>query len=117
MNSMRLIDADALEQFFLDESKRLRAMLNSPDCDEETKQYIKSFAPTVEWARKTVHHCSTIDAIPVVHGRWGAIFEKLWNVEFEVVTGFECSNCGHLEGFESNYCPNCGAKMDGEADA
>lgn len=54
---------------------------------------------------------------PVVHGRWGAIFEKLWNVEFEVVTGFECSNCGHLEGFELNYCPNCGAKMDGGNDA
>lgn len=27
---------------------------------------------------------------------------------------FKCSECGDLQLEESYYCPNCGAKMDGE---
>ena len=50
------------------------------------------------------------DVAPVRHGRW--IKRKTWN--FNV-----CSECS----FETspymscmNYCPNCGAKMDGGVD-
>lgn len=25
---------------------------------------------------------------------------------------YECDNCGKINSYESNYCPNCGAKMD-----
>lgn len=63
---MRLGDLDALEQIFLDESKRLREYMDSEDCSKEEREYIKTFLPTVEWARKTVHRISTIDAVPVV---------------------------------------------------
>lgn len=66
VNDMRLGDLDALEQFFLHESKRLREFMNSEDCDQEERKYISTFLPTVEWARKTVHGISTIDAVPVV---------------------------------------------------
>ena len=99
---MRLIDADAL----LEQLGKRAEMHEDDECTELT----------IHEDMYEVKNAPTIEAIPVVHGRWDAIFEKLWNVEFEVVTGFECSNCGHLEGFELNYCPNCGAKMDGEAD-
>lgn len=27
---------------------------------------------------------------------------------------FKCSLCGNKKTIESNYCPNCGAKMEGE---
>lgn len=53
----------------------------------------------------------TIDAVPVVHGRW--IYDH-W-------CEFKCSNCGYwldskpYKGRE-NYCPNCGVKMDLEED-
>lgn len=32
---------------------------------------------------------------------------------------WKCSECGHKEmtDFPTNYCPNCGAKMEGEQDA
>ena len=47
------------------------------------------------------------DVAPVVHGRWEC--------------GCQCSVCGDRHGpYNSrhrpyyNYCPNCGAKMDGE---
>ena len=47
-----------------------------------------------------------VDAVEVVHGRWT-----------RVTAGYyECSNCmSHVAIFsgQKNYCPNCGAKMDG----
>ena len=52
------------------------------------------------------------DVAPVRHGRW--LNCKPYNPEFN---GYECSECGaKYQGFSpDNYCPNCGAKMDGEA--
>ena len=46
----------------------------------------------------------TINAAPVVHGRW----------EYSSDGRFLfCSECGEIpDCFEPNYCPNCGAKMD-----
>ena len=48
------------------------------------------------------------DVAEVVHGRW------IWNEEGEIdwEQFYRCSNCGDKEYWESNYCPNCGAKMD-----
>lgn len=47
----------------------------------------------------------TADVAPVVHGRW----QKVKPVHYK------CSVCGiNTGGFSSNYCPNCGAKMDKE---
>lgn len=57
---------------------------------------------------QAIRDAPTVDAVEVVHGRWVG-------VEFDTV--FVCSNCGLVVGWElSNYCPNCGAKMDGDAD-
>ena len=47
----------------------------------------------------------TVATVEVVHGRWRIIDFK-GNVE--------CSECGHTMDLEYNYCPNCGAKMDGD---
>ena len=61
----------------------------------------------------TIGIAPTVEAVPVVHGRWkneqtNSIFT--WHLE--------CSVCGadyHVTvGY--NYCPNCGAKMDGDVD-
>ena len=62
----RLIDADALEQIFLDESGRLRKQIINDEVSCEEANYIRSFMPTIEWARKTVHRCATVDAVEVV---------------------------------------------------
>ena len=71
---------------------------------------------------KVVHGCdhweygdSTVDAVEVVHGRW----IKNWcNNSFIGHEYAECSICDcHMldtnQFWNSNYCPNCGAKMDG----
>ena len=44
-----------------------------------------------------------IEAEPIKHGRWK------WNGEYV------CSVCGGISSRTKwNYCPNCGARMDGE---
>ena len=55
----------------------------------------------------------TADVVEVKHGWWISHYDDLFPVE----STQECSIC-HEEEFISlcneNYCPNCGAKMDGE---
>ena len=60
--------------------------------------------------RKTIESLPAVDAEPVRHGRW-------IGDEF----GSRCGVCGLYayrdkfdKPWESPYCPNCGAKMDGE---
>lgn len=56
------------------------------------------------------------DVAPVVHGRWEQCFEG-WRKQIE---GDQCSVCGFAHYGTTirdyNYCPNCGAKMDGGAE-
>ena len=61
----------------------------------------------------------TVDAVPVVHGRWDKGTDSYWHI---------CEECGAevdismgtgvwVEGVELHelkYCPNCGARMDAE---
>ena len=60
----------------------------------------------------------TVDAVEVVHGEWTIIDD-----DYLCLTTLECSVCGEQYCFEEydeqmsphyHYCPNCGAKMDGE---
>ena len=49
--------------------------------------------------------------VKVVHGEW---IERRWVYECSVC-GFTCDDIRYLEGVrEANYCPNCGAKVDGK---
>jgi hypothetical protein len=56
-----------------------------------------------------VMDCPTADVVEVVHGEW---------ISLEPCIGlFECSLCGHkIIKEKCNFCPNCGAKMDGKGD-
>ena len=49
----------------------------------------------------------TADVQKVRHGEWKQCDD--W---------FVCTNCGKITDYHiSNYCPNCGVKMDGKGDA
>ena len=48
-----------------------------------------------------------VDAVEVVHGRWKPYYPT------GSFTG-TCSVCRMLGSTDWNYCPNCGAKMDGD---
>lgn len=68
--------------------------------------------------QRYVKRAPAADVAPVRHGRW-----VLGNVEPGYFTPggnrpWICSDCGWLASYmlgkpKENYCPNCGAKMDG----
>lgn len=69
-------------------------------------------------ARETISNSPAADVVPVRHGRWIS-WEKAGNF-VPSPDRHECSVChdaaqvlaNHFE-LLSEYCPNCGAKMDG----
>ena len=59
-----------------------------------------------------IENAPTVEAMPVMHGRW----------EQDVDGDWYCTNCdevvaicdsGKNRTYRKLYCPNCGAKMDG----
>lgn len=71
-------------------------------------------------ARKLIEEAPGVDAVEVVHGRWEIDEEDIkWGNSLKKRY---CTNCGKRPHFDkenrefilSDYCPNCGAKMDGE---
>ena len=64
--------------------------------------------------RQNIMDIPAADVAPVVHGRWEYIPQTL-----NTLSQFRCPFCRwwsldpSIDG-AYNYCPNCGAKMDGE---
>ena len=55
-----------------------------------------------------------IQALPPVQPKMGHWIEDTdkWGDEVTTVNGYKCSECGEFNGYNDNFCPNCGAKMD-----
>ena len=54
-----------------------------------------------------IENLPAANVVEVKYGRWkwdGFVYDAPW----------QCSECGAFSEYESNYCPNCGAKMDDE---
>lgn len=96
---MRLIDADALKE------RAIRVSTVKEHC------YFKAVGT------REIDKAPTVDAVPVVHGRCEQSVEK--NEWYGHI--YTCKECEYLcmvdDGIGNevapNYCPNCGAKMDG----
>lgn len=61
----------------------------------------------------------TVDAVPVRHGRWIRVYSRPGVFKY---LGWTCDQCGQRTGNEYapqwyKFCPNCGARMDGEHDS
>ena len=62
----------------------------------------------------------TADVAPVVHGMWEREPSSYWRwtpsgAVAVTRTTYRCGLCGRGTAVKSNYCPNCGAKMEQEA--
>lgn len=78
----------------LDEREKLVRKLTA-NVDDEAEMTVSLSA-----VRKFVSNRPAVDAEPVRHGRWEH--------------GLQCPFCNQIDTTKPNYCPNCGAKMDGE---
>ncbi len=107
---------------YIDADKLINALC---DCTEETwgkglgaswwAQSVKLKDNMVE----CINNQPTADVAEVKHGRWDASGRYKFVDE---TLAIRCSECGcslHSEEYQKyhwNYCPNCGAKMDGKDD-
>ena len=104
---MRLIDAD----------NTIHALEIFADIEHGNHHFMYG----IESAKEIVTECETIDAVPVVRGEWTSLTEcsnegvycsvchkKVWKADYAI--------CTKTNKIRSNYCPNCGAKMESEGD-
>ena len=81
----------------------------------------KSLIKSIWLSDRTVDICQKIerapavDAVPVVHGRW-RFRSNAHNIKRsgDYEEWYECTACGLSSDGPHKYCPDCGAKMDGE---
>jgi len=96
----RLIDANVLKESVHAHDYVLKDCLNSTDKGMFTVGIMQA-----------IDEQPTIDAEPVKHSKW------IESDEFDEFYGrlYRCSNCNTfvIEDMD-NYCPFCGARMDGE---
>ena len=86
----KLIDGDEL----------IELLLSTAITDKQ-----REYSECVQYA---VQKMPTVDAVPVRHGKWvddSNGIEGAWNY---------CSVCGEQAIDLYDYCPNCGARMDGK---
>ena len=100
---MRLIDAD----------NAIHALGVFSDMEHGNKHFLNG----INSAKEIINECVTIDVVPVVHGEWVLVGTNKHHYETSVKE--KCSLCGRCvyrydTELQDNYCPNCGARMDGE---
>lgn len=89
--------------------------------DDELKKSIHEKTLFSKWQKVLIETViddqPTVDAVPVVHGRW--IDEGQYGDNFPH-HAWRCSECGeHVIEIDTSwykYCPNCGVDMRGEQD-
>ena len=111
-NEKRLTDANALMDAFR------RYMVERYDKEKcFSEENCKTCEKSCLW-RKIVSVAPTVDAAPVVHGRWEKEDQSGISIDGYMV----CSVCNVMIPkadynryclHRLNFCPNCGAKMDG----
>ena len=98
---MKLIDGDMMRKAIL-----------------ETKAQMKHYADIVvcDFASRMLDSMPEIDAVPVVRGEWVTTRTIIHDGEpYCSLCGQEAlAEYGRYTYIKSNYCPNCGAKMERE---
>lgn len=90
---MKLIDADALKR-----------KIEESGVNGTIANYVKRTLAA------TLDNEPTVDAAPVVHGRW-----IQYEPDLHGTKPLECGACHYLFArlYPRDFCPHCGAKMDG----
>ena len=96
------------------EREALKSKLKNMDATSPNKVYQTAREDMIYYfIPKIIDEIPSADVAPVRHGRW--INENFYT---------RCSVCGNMaiydkygQEVESDYCPNCGARMDGDTDA
>lgn len=96
----------------LDDLMKFPIRINHYDKEHGNEHFVLGIESVLEYAEQL----PTIEARPVVHGEWKPYYDYFTKRQ----VGWICTNCSGVQDDLSNgdtdYCPNCGAIMDGGAD-
>lgn len=90
-----------------------------------TKWEVTNRLTTMTDAKREIAEMPAADVAPVVHGEWEAVDWREYDANScEVICypkdGIACTHCRYVFKkdalWKKNFCPNCGAKMDGGAE-
>ena len=90
-----------------------------------TKVEVTNRLATMTDAKRVIAEMPAADVAPVVHGEWEAVDWREYDANScEVICypkdGIACTHCRYVFKkdalWKKNFCPNCGAKMDGGAE-
>ncbi len=90
-----------------------------------TKVEVTNRLATMTDAKREIAEMPAADVAPVVHGEWEAVDWREYDASgCEVICypkdGIACTHCRYVFKkdalWKKNFCPNCGAKMDGGAE-
>lgn len=100
---MRLKDVDNVRDLFDAEFKETRKLILAGET------HLDNLAEGFTEADRVIRQMPTVDAVPVVYGRWGTGRFNLETGNYEE----QCTRCRNFsKEYGKPYCPNCGAKMD-----
>lgn len=94
-DAIKAIEREAYRHDYLDHI--IEIVDGVPSADVVPMERYKSMENTCVKLQK-----SLADVAPVRHGRWEEYGKTWW-----------CSECGFETGLRWDYCPDCGARMDG----
>jgi lipopolysaccharide biosynthesis regulator YciM len=105
----RYIDAEKLKGLLLlDQSGIKDALKYRTHLHPERRMEHKAYIDAIEYCVKQINEAPTADVAEVRHGKWTEN-----KTEYFL---YGCSLCGYRVDNEYNFCPECGARMDGDAD-
>lgn len=109
------------------EREALQAALVRKRCGVANQRYTEGWNDCLLRVKSMVSKAPSADVAPVVHGVWIPVHESEisgWNPEvagIDPIGGYICSACKNEAIYDCNdkfvlsdYCPNCGARMDGD---
>ena len=59
-----------------------------------------------------VHFFDVVDDLPTADVQ--EVRHGYWKERMSTLSSVKCSECGNSHEYDTTYCPNCGARMDGE---
>lgn len=96
----------------IDREALLKRLHDAGGCGAPAESWADGYDKAIDLAYGMAENAPAVDAALVVHGRWEPFRGKSYSRK-------ECSCCG-WDGQEwikfYNFCPNCGAKMNGGND-
>lgn len=104
MARIKWVDADTVLDVLYQKKAALQLLDNTQAADH--------IMQGLKIAEDVIRHTTAADVAPVLHGRW-VVYKAPDAYHCGLV---KCPFCGEemiAESDEYNYCPHCGAKMDG----